>query len=67
MAERYPNAKILGLDLTPPPQSLSNNLQFQVDDVRDAWVNNEPFDLVHIRLLYGGISDWSDLYAKIFE
>ena len=67
MADRYPDAKILGSDLTPPPQSLSSNLQFQVDDVREEWVFNEPFDLVHIRLLYGAVSDWPDLYGKIFE
>jgi hypothetical protein len=67
MAERYPDAKILGSDLTPPPQPLLNNLQFQVDDVTKEWVTNEPFDLVHIRLLYGAVSDWPDLYEKIFE
>ena len=67
MAERYPDASILGLDLTPPPQSLYNNLQFQVDDITQEWMPNDGYDLVHIRLLYGAIQDWPSLYSKIFE
>lgn len=67
MAEKYPDTEILGLDLTPPPQSLSSNLQFQVDDVTNEWMPNEGYDLVHIRLLFGGPKDWPSLYAKIFE
>lgn len=67
MAERYENTKILGLDLTPPPQSLFNNLEFQVDDIRAEWIPNDGYDLVHIRLLFGAIEDWPGLYAKAFE
>ena len=67
MAERYPNARILGVDLTPGPESLFNNLQFQVDDITQDWIPGEGYDLVHIRLLYGAIRDWPSLYSTIFE
>jgi hypothetical protein len=69
MAERYENTKILGLDLTPPPQSLFNNLQFEVDDFTQEWIphDHDGFDLVHIRLLVGAAQDWPSVYSKAFE
>ena len=67
MAERHPDADILGLDLVPPHQSLYNNLQFQVDDIREGWVSSAPYDLVHVRLLLADVTDWPSLYSKIFE
>lgn len=67
MAERYPDAQILGLDLTPPPQSLYNNLQFQVDDFTQEWMPNEGYDLAHLRGLTGSVQDWPALYSTIFK
>ena len=67
MAERYPNARILGIDLTPPPESLFPNLEFQVDDFTQEWMPGEAYDLVHIRTLFGAIRDWPAVYSKIFE
>ena len=67
MADRYPDARILGVDLTPAPMSPPPNLQFQVDDITQEWMPGEKYDLIHIRGLSGAIRDWPSLYSIIFE
>ncbi|KAI0429095.1 S-adenosyl-L-methionine-dependent methyltransferase [Xylaria sp. FL1042] len=50
MGDRYPDATILGLDLSPiQPTSVPPNVTFQVDDVEDTWVHDNDYDFIHIR------------------
>lgn len=51
--DRYPSARVIGLDLSPiqsvwiPP-----NVEFVVDDVEDnAWIHGSDFDLIHFRIV----------------
>ncbi|CAK7227945.1 hypothetical protein SCUCBS95973_006716 [Sporothrix curviconia] len=52
MGDRYPSARVVGLDLSPiqsvwiPP-----NVEFVVDDVEDnAWIHGSDYDLIHLRM-----------------
>ncbi|KAI0912010.1 S-adenosyl-L-methionine-dependent methyltransferase [Ustulina deusta] len=50
MGDRYPEANILGLDLSPiQPTSVPPNVTFQVDDVEDTWVHDNDYDFIHMR------------------
>ncbi|KAI0553116.1 S-adenosyl-L-methionine-dependent methyltransferase [Xylaria curta] len=50
MGDRYPDATILGLDLSPiQPTSVPPNVTFQVDDVEDTWVHENDYDFIHMR------------------
>ncbi|KAM0407759.1 hypothetical protein ACHAPZ_001239 [Fusarium culmorum] len=50
MAEKYPSAEVLGLDLSPiQPSWVPPNVKFMVDDIEDEWLNGDDFDFVHLR------------------
>ncbi|KAI1429773.1 S-adenosyl-L-methionine-dependent methyltransferase [Xylaria sp. FL1777] len=50
MGDRFPDASILGLDLSPiQPSSVPPNVTFQVDDVEDTWVHDNDYDFIHMR------------------
>ncbi|RYC57003.1 hypothetical protein CHU98_g9207, partial [Xylaria longipes] len=50
VGDRYPDANILGLDLSPiQPTSVPPNVTFQVDDVEDTWVHENDYDFIHMR------------------
>ncbi|KAI1159595.1 S-adenosyl-L-methionine-dependent methyltransferase [Nemania serpens] len=50
MGDRYPDANILGVDLSPiQPTSVPPNVMFQVDDVEDTWVHENDYDFIHMR------------------
>ncbi|KAI9926293.1 hypothetical protein MW887_004057 [Aspergillus wentii] len=45
------------------------NCIFEVDDVLREWTWKEPFDLIHMRLMYGGFSQegWDQLYKQAYD
>lgn len=44
------------------------NCKFIVDDIADRWVYEDNyFDFVHLRCLFGSIADWEALYQQIYE
>ncbi|KAI8631077.1 S-adenosyl-L-methionine-dependent methyltransferase [Xylariaceae sp. FL1651] len=50
MGDRYPDATILGIDLSPiQPTSVPPNVSFQIDDVEDTWVHDNDYDFIHMR------------------
>ncbi|KAI0434919.1 S-adenosyl-L-methionine-dependent methyltransferase [Xylaria sp. FL1042] len=63
IADRYPSAEVLGLDLSPiqpaffPAQKLltssnggiPSNCKFLVDDVEDTWESGRDWDFIHLR------------------
>lgn len=48
---------------------LPPNCKFFVDDVESEWTYNpdEAFDYIHGRGMCGSISDWPQLYERMFE
>jgi len=68
-AYEYPETTVLGTDLSPiQPTLVPENLMFEVDDVRDEWIHPpDYFDYVHIRALFGSISDWPGVYNQAFR
>jgi hypothetical protein len=58
------------VDLFPPPiEWLPPNCILEVDDVLQSWTWQEPFDLVHLRILEGSFTpeEQKRLYAEIYK
>ncbi|KAF7588111.1 hypothetical protein BBP40_006176 [Aspergillus hancockii] len=68
-ADMHPSARVIGTDLSPiQPSFVPPNLQFEVDDCCDPWLYQKNiFDLVHVRGLYGCVSDWDKLYKEAYK
>ena len=68
-ADAHPSADVLGVDLSPiQPAWVPPNCRFIVDDCTIEWTHPEDyFDFVHIRCLYGSVSDWPRLYRQIYN
>ncbi|KAH9907349.1 S-adenosyl-L-methionine-dependent methyltransferase [Xylariomycetidae sp. FL2044] len=50
MGDRYPDARILGVDLSPiQPSLVPPNVAFEVDDIEDDWVRDSDYDFIHMR------------------
>ncbi|KAI8955049.1 S-adenosyl-L-methionine-dependent methyltransferase [Xylaria longipes] len=50
MADKYPSAEVLGVDLSPiQPPWIPSNCKFIIDDVEDTWENGRDWDFVHLR------------------
>lgn len=69
MGEQYPSAEVIGTDLSPiQPSWVPPNVSFLIDDAESEWEWPEgTFDMVHIRYLNGGISDWGALFAEAYR
>ncbi|EWZ31415.1 hypothetical protein FOCG_08515 [Fusarium oxysporum f. sp. radicis-lycopersici 26381] len=69
MADANPSAEITGTDISPiQPAWVPPNCQFHIEDAQLEWTYRpESFDFVHIRALYGSISDWGELYRQAFR
>ncbi|QGI88814.1 hypothetical protein CEK26_000029 [Fusarium fujikuroi] len=68
-ADEYPNAEVVGTDISPiQPDWVPPNLKFEIEDCTQEWTY-EPnsFDYVHMRYMYGSISDWSALFKEAFR
>ena len=68
-ADLFPSATVTGTDLSPiQPSWVPPNVQFEVDDCTDEWLyGKDTFDFVHIRGLYGCVSDWDHFYKQAFK
>ncbi|KFY10977.1 hypothetical protein V491_07386 [Pseudogymnoascus sp. VKM F-3775] len=68
-ADEFPSAEVIGTDLSPTqPSFVPPNLRFELDDAQLDWTfNTGTFDFVHIRCLFGAISDWPKLYGDAFR
>lgn len=70
MANEYPHAKVIGLDLNPYRGSdyVPPNCELRVEDIKGEWLpDNTDFDFVHIRSLFGfDMSDWPTLYEQAY-
>jgi SAM-dependent methyltransferase len=67
VAELYPNAAIIGTDLSPiQPTWVPPNVTFELHDcLQYPWEFSHQFDLIHTQLLNGvAIKDWPEFYAE---
>ncbi|KAI1037553.1 hypothetical protein LB505_011442 [Fusarium chuoi] len=68
-ADEFPNAKVVGTDISPiQPSWLPPNLEFQIDDCTQEWTFKEnSLDYVHMRFLVGSIVDWPGLFKQAYK
>lgn len=69
MADQFPSAHVLGIDLSPvQPQLLPPNCEFLVDDFEQEWMWQEgSFDLIHGRLMLASVTDYPKLFERAFR
>jgi hypothetical protein len=68
-ADEYPHTEVIGTDISPiQPTWVPPNLKFEIEDCTQTWMfPDNSFDYVHIRLLYGSISDWDALFDEAYR
>ncbi|KAM0327107.1 hypothetical protein ACHAQA_006235 [Verticillium albo-atrum] len=68
-ADQFPDAEVTGTDLSPTqPVWLPPNLSFEIDDCTRPWTwKANTFDFVHIRYLFGAITDWPALFREAYR
>ena len=66
IADKFPDAEVIGTDLSPMPAGMQpDNFRFEIDDACSPWVYPEDhFDFIHIRGLLGSVADWPELYGQ---
>ncbi|KAJ5772571.1 hypothetical protein N7520_003100 [Penicillium odoratum] len=70
VADMYPETTVRGVDLFPPPVTwMPPNCVFEVDNALEEWTWQQPFDLVHMRIMIGSFdpSEWNKLYKRIYD
>jgi SAM-dependent methyltransferase len=69
MADQYPAASVVGVDLSPiQPSFVPPNCAFEVDDITLEWTyQDESFDFIHIREMFGSIPDWDYFFEQCFR
>ncbi|OJD32559.1 methyltransferase domain-containing protein [Diplodia corticola] len=69
MGDRYPDADVRGVDLSPiQPSWVPPNVHFEVDDIERPWAYGAArFDFVFTRYLMSSIRDWPALIASAFS
>ncbi|KAF3384708.1 Secondary metabolism regulator LAE1 [Penicillium rolfsii] len=70
VADLYPTATIRGVDLFPPPVTwMPPNCVFEVDDVLREWTWRDPFDFIHMRMMYGSFDPegWTTVYKQAYD
>ncbi|EYB23045.1 hypothetical protein FG05_30601 [Fusarium graminearum] len=68
-ADQYPNAEIIGTDLSPiQPSWIPPNLQFIIEDCTREWTFKSIFaDYIHARWLMGSIGNWDSFFSEAFR
>ncbi|KAI8666052.1 hypothetical protein NCS57_00828700 [Fusarium keratoplasticum] len=69
MAELYPSARIIGVDLFPlQTKIVPPNVRFKIDNVEVEWRWGESiFDFIHARELTMTIYDWPNLVQEVYR
>jgi len=66
-ADQYPEAEILGVDISPiQPSWVAPNCRFVIDDIEESWdyPPSQRFDYIHARSMAGSIADWRALFRQ---
>jgi hypothetical protein len=67
---KYTTSDVVGIDLSLiQPATIPPNLSFRQRDIESPWhdLGVDSWDLIHMRMLNGSISNWPDTYHKIFR
>ncbi|CAF9915342.1 MAG: hypothetical protein ALECFALPRED_010113 [Alectoria fallacina] len=65
MGDKYPNAEILGNDLSAiQPRWVPPNVRFEIDDVEADWTYHQKFDYIHCRFMGNAIQNWPRLIPR---
>lgn len=66
VADKYPNATITGIDLSPiQPNYVPENVHFFVDDFDEDWVDPpNKYDFIHIRHTMHSVRDPKALFDR---
>ncbi|EPE31357.1 S-adenosyl-L-methionine-dependent methyltransferase [Glarea lozoyensis ATCC 20868] len=69
MADAYPSAEVLGLDIAPvQPQWVPPNCRFEIDDIEMPWtLDADSFDFIHARDLLLSVRDWPKLIQQSYD
>ncbi|KAJ6174503.1 hypothetical protein N7485_005240 [Penicillium canescens] len=70
VADMFPSATVRGVGLFPPPVSwVPPNCILEIDDVLQEWTWQQPFDLIHIRILDAAFTheEQERLYRQCYE
>jgi len=69
MADAYPSAHVIGTDLSPiQPFFVPPNCAFEIEDLNLDWsYPNNHFDFIHVRELFGCVTDWDEFFASAFS
>ncbi|EFQ24904.1 methyltransferase domain-containing protein [Colletotrichum graminicola] len=68
MGDEFPNAQIIGNDLSPiQPTWVPPNVKFEVDDVESPWLIAEKYDFIFCRYMAGSLGDWPKLMRRVFR
>lgn len=67
-ADAYPESEVIGTDISPiQPAWVPENLSFVIEDMNLNWTwSDSHFDFIHLRVLYGCVTDWAKLYEQSF-
>ncbi|RDL41874.1 Uncharacterized protein BP5553_01853 [Venustampulla echinocandica] len=67
-ADEYPESQVLGVDLSPiQPSFTPPNCMFEIDDIEEPWTYRYKFDLIHMRMMVGTISDWDRCFKQCYD
>jgi hypothetical protein len=69
VGDEYPEAEVIGIDLSPiQPAWVPPNVRFIVDDAEAAWVwEPDSLDFVHARHMCMAIKNWPRLILQAFD
>lgn len=68
MGDEFPDASVLGIDLSPiQPSWVPPNVSFMIDDTVADWIQKpESFDYIHIRHMASSIKNWPRLMSQVY-
>ncbi|KAF4451710.1 hypothetical protein F53441_5389 [Fusarium austroafricanum] len=73
-ADEHAEAEVIGTDISPiQPSWVPPNVKFlpiisEIEDCTQPWTfSPNTFDFIHMRYLYGSISDWSALFQEAYR
>jgi Methyltransferase domain len=66
VGERYPDASVIGVDLSPvQPKTVPPNVLFVTDDFEDDWLYpKDNFDYIHSRHIAMAVRDWDKMFSQ---
>lgn len=67
MGERFPDAQVVGVDLSRIQPGFMPNVDFQVDDVESEWLHPTDFDFIFLRELSVYLQDPRKLFERALQ